>query len=130
MPTVFCRLDLKYPANENSSRPRKPENSSHCGQSNLPPIVRKSRRYWAIQQPKATWEMLYCAIGFEPFMGGRSIASGILYAELDDIIAGRMTEMGLHVLQTICDAFADAELVDVNLSDNAIGQQGIGACKT
>mmetsp|Transcript_9838 Transcript_9838/g.14691 ORF Transcript_9838/g.14691 Transcript_9838/m.14691 type:complete len:481 (-) Transcript_9838:38-1480(-) len=66
----------------------------------------------------------------EPFMGGRSIASGILYAELDDIIAGRMTEMGLHVLQTICDAFADAELVDVNLSDNAIGQQGIGACKT
>mmetsp|Transcript_9839 Transcript_9839/g.14694 ORF Transcript_9839/g.14694 Transcript_9839/m.14694 type:complete len:480 (-) Transcript_9839:38-1477(-) len=66
----------------------------------------------------------------EPFMGGRSIASGILYAELDDIIAGRMTEMGLHVLQTICDAFADAKLVDVNLSDNAIGQQGIGACKT
>ena len=66
----------------------------------------------------------------EPFMGGRSIASGILYAELDDIIAGRMTEMGLYVLQTICDAFADAELVDVNLSDNAIGQQGIGACKT
>ena len=66
----------------------------------------------------------------EPFMGGRSIASGILYAELDDIIAGRMTEMGLHVLQTICDAFVDAKLVDVNLSDNAIGQQGIGACKT
>jgi Ran GTPase-activating protein 1 len=66
----------------------------------------------------------------EPFMGGRSIASGILYAELDDIIAGRMTEMGLHVLQTICDAFVDAKLVDVNLSDNAIGQQGIGACQT
>lgn len=66
----------------------------------------------------------------EPFMGGRSIASGILFAELDDMIAGRMTEMGLAVLQTICDAFADAKLVDVNLSDNAIGQQGIGACKT
>ena len=66
----------------------------------------------------------------EPFMGGRSIASGILYAELDDIIAGRMTEMGLHVLQTICDAFVDANLIDVDLSDNAIGQQGIGACKT
>ncbi|KAL7448870.1 hypothetical protein ACHAWC_000989, partial [Mediolabrus comicus] len=66
----------------------------------------------------------------EPFMGGRSIASGILFAELDDIIAGRMTEMGLAVLQTICDAFVDAKLVDVNLSDNAIGQQGIGACKT
>jgi len=66
----------------------------------------------------------------EPFMGGRSIASGILFVEFDDIIAGRMTEMGLAVLQTICDAFVDAKLVGVNLSDNAIGQQGIGACKT
>jgi len=35
--------------------------------------------------------------------GWPTIASGILIAELDDIIAGRMTEMGmgLHLLQTI-----------------------------
>ena len=31
---------------------------------------------------------------------------------------------------TICDAFATSKLVDVDLSDNAIGEQGIGACRT
>ncbi len=64
------------------------------------------------------------------FMDGPSVASGILCAQLADMIAGRPTDVGLNVLQTICDAFADAELVDVDLSDNAIGQQGIWACKT
>ena len=63
------------------------------------------------------------------FMDGPSVASGILCAQLADIIAGQMTDVGLYVLRTLCDAFADAELVDVNLSDNAIGQLGIGACK-
>ena len=67
---------------------------------------------------------------FMLFMDGPSVASGILCAQLADMIAGRSTDEGLNVLRTICDAFADAELVDVDLSDNAIGQQGIGACKT
>ncbi|KAL7552023.1 hypothetical protein ACHAWF_015235 [Thalassiosira exigua] len=55
----------------------------------------------------------------EPFEGGRPV----------DIITSRNTEEGLQLLQTICDAFADVELVDVDLSDNAIGEQGIGPCK-
>ena len=64
------------------------------------------------------------------FMDGPSVASGIVCAQLADMIAGRSTDVGLNVLRTICDAFADSELVDVDLSDNAIGQQGIWACKT
>lgn len=66
----------------------------------------------------------------QPFDGGQSIASGIVEADLSDMIASRRTEEGLAVLQTICDAFADSNLVDVDLSDNAIGEQGIGACNT
>lgn len=67
----------------------------------------------------------------EPFEGTSApLVRGIVEADLSDIIAGRMTEEGLQVLQTVCGAFADSELVDVNLSDNAIGEQGIGACKT
>ena len=66
----------------------------------------------------------------EPFDGGAPLDRGIVEADLADMIAGRMTEEGLQVLQTICDAFAESNLVDVDLSDNAIGEQGIGACKT
>ncbi|KAL7552509.1 hypothetical protein ACHAWF_015758 [Thalassiosira exigua] len=66
----------------------------------------------------------------EPFEGGLPLSRGIVEADLSDIIASRKTEEGLQVLQTICHAFADAELVDVDLSDNAIGEQGIGPCKT
>jgi len=58
------------------------------------------------------------------------LANGIVEADLSDIIAGRMTEEGLQVLETICDAFRAAQLVEADLSDNAIGQQGIGACKS
>lgn len=66
----------------------------------------------------------------ESFEGGMPIAHGIVEADLSDIIASRKTEEGLQVLQTVCDAFAESKLVDVDLSDNAIGEQGIGACKT
>jgi Ran GTPase-activating protein 1 len=66
-----------------------------------------------------------------PFEGTNApLARGIVEADLSDIIAGRLTEEGLQVLRIICDAFVDSVLVDVNLSDNAIGQQGIGACKS
>lgn len=67
----------------------------------------------------------------EPFEGtGTPIANGIVHADISDIIAGRLTTEGLLVLETISDAFANSNLVHVNLSDNAIGEQGIGACKT
>lgn len=65
-----------------------------------------------------------------PFEGGSPLAFGIVEADLSDMIASQLTEQGLKVLQTICDAFADSELVDVNLSDNAVGEQGAKYCKT
>ncbi len=58
------------------------------------------------------------------------LAHGIIEADLSDIIAGRMTAEGILVLQSICDAFANSNLVDVDLSENAIGEQAIGACET
>jgi Ran GTPase-activating protein 1 len=67
----------------------------------------------------------------EPFVGsGVPLVHDIVEVDLSDSIAGRMTEEGLRVLKTICDAFVESKLIDVNLSDNAIGQQGIGACRT
>lgn len=66
----------------------------------------------------------------DPFQGGSPIAFGIVEADLSDMIASQLTAQGLKVLQTICDAFADSELVDVDLSDNAVGEQGAKFCKT
>ena len=66
-----------------------------------------------------------------PFEGGRSLSSGILDAQLGDIIAGLQTAEGLHVLRTICDAFADSNRLKIlNLSNNAIGLLGIRLCTT
>ncbi|KAL3756859.1 hypothetical protein ACHAWU_005121 [Discostella pseudostelligera] len=58
------------------------------------------------------------------------LAHGIIEADLSDIIAGRMTEEAILVLKSICDAFANSNLIEVDLSENAIGGQGIGACET
>ncbi len=67
----------------------------------------------------------------EPFEGSSlPLAHGIVEADLTDIIASRMTDEGLFVLQTICDAFADSKLVELNLSENAIGEQAIQKCRT
>ena len=66
----------------------------------------------------------------EPFEGSSPIAFGIVEADLSDMIASQLTAQGLKVLETICDAFADSELVDVDLSDNAVGEQGAKYCKT
>ena len=63
----------------------------------------------------------------EPFMGGRSIASGILYAELDDddVIAGRMADMGPYfgdnleeMKENDSDGEADDDLSDEEAHDN------------
>ena len=59
-----------------------------------------------------------------------SIASGITVADLSDIIASRMEDEGLEVLTTISNAFLDSKLVEVDLSDNAMGSKGVIACET
>lgn len=58
-----------------------------------------------------------------------SIASGIKYAQLDDMIASRMEEEGLAVLTAISNAFEESQLIEVDLSDNAMGSKGVIACK-
>ena len=58
-----------------------------------------------------------------------SIASGIRIAKLDDIIASRSEDEGLEVLRTISSAFQNSRLVEVDLSDNALGLKGLTACE-
>lgn len=66
----------------------------------------------------------------EPFHDGLPISFGIAEVDLSNTIASQLTESGLKVLRTLCNAFADSEVVDANLSDNAIGEQGAGSCMT
>lgn len=59
-----------------------------------------------------------------------SVASGVTSAIIPDIIASQKTEDGLSVLQTISDSFRGSQLEELDLSDNAMGTQGLDACKT
>uniref|UniRef100_A0A7S2AA50 WPP domain-containing protein n=1 Tax=Trieres chinensis TaxID=1514140 RepID=A0A7S2AA50_TRICV len=61
---------------------------------------------------------------------GRTVASGVTDLNLADVIASRMEDEGLQVLQTLCDAFRDSRLVEVDLSDNAMGSKGVSACRS
>lgn len=58
------------------------------------------------------------------------LASTVKIVDLSDIIASRMEAEGLEVLQTICDAFKNASLEEVDLSDNAMGSKGVTACSS
>jgi Ran GTPase-activating protein 1 len=51
-------------------------------------------------------------------------------ADLSDIIAGRMTDVGLSVLNTISKALQQCPtLTEVDLSENALGPRGVAACR-
>jgi Ran GTPase-activating protein 1 len=50
-------------------------------------------------------------------------------ADLSDIIAGKSEEEALEVLRIICNALGECALVDLNLSDNALGRPGVLACE-
>lgn len=62
--------------------------------------------------------------------GSPSLAQGIIVADLSDVMASLPTEEGLEMLRILCDAFADSNLVEVNLSENAIGERALGSCMT
>ena len=51
-------------------------------------------------------------------------------ADISDIIAGRAEEDALLTLQTICDSIVGNKLVELNVSDNALGSKGVIACKS
>jgi hypothetical protein len=55
--------------------------------------------------------------------------SNVTIADISDIIAGRHEDEALQVLTTICDSLADKKLVEVNVSENALGRKGVIACQ-
>lgn len=50
-------------------------------------------------------------------------------ADLSDFIAGRETSIGLSVLNIISTALQKTNLVELDLSENALGPRGVEACK-
>ena len=50
-------------------------------------------------------------------------------ADLSDFIAGRETSVGLSVLNKISTALAATQLVELDLSENALGPRGIESCR-
>lgn len=60
----------------------------------------------------------------------REKCKSVTVADLSDIIAGKSEEEALEVLRIICDSLAECALVELNLSDNALGRPGILACQS
>ena len=59
----------------------------------------------------------------QPFLA--NVAKDVKYAVFADIIAGLMTDEGLAVTEALAKTFAAAPLVDIELSDNAMGPRGL-----
>jgi len=59
----------------------------------------------------------------EPFL--RSVSRTVKFVDFADIIAGRMTDEGLNITKQLADMFLDANLIEINLSDNAMGPRGL-----
>ena len=55
--------------------------------------------------------------------------SGIITADISDIIAGRPEDEALRTLTIISGALKKFDLVELNVSDNAMGAKGCLACK-
>mmetsp|Transcript_17383 Transcript_17383/g.25777 ORF Transcript_17383/g.25777 Transcript_17383/m.25777 type:complete len:245 (+) Transcript_17383:49-783(+) len=53
----------------------------------------------------------------------------ITHADLSDVIAGRPEEMALNVLSILSRSLKERRLLSLDLSDNAMGEKGILACK-
>lgn len=49
--------------------------------------------------------------------------------DFSDIIAGRSKEIGLEVLSAVCGGVRDRELSYVDVSENAMGPDGVNACR-
>ena len=62
------------------------------------------------------------------FITSASLSSQVTSIDLSDIIASREESEGLSVLRTFSDAFqSSTKLVDIDLSDNAMGSKGISS---
>lgn len=59
----------------------------------------------------------------KPFL--EQIAKDVSIVNLADVIAGLMTDEGLSVTETLAEVFKESNLVDIDLSDNAMGPRGL-----
>jgi hypothetical protein len=50
-------------------------------------------------------------------------------ADLSDVIAGRPEDLALRVLTVLCSSLSGRTLTSIDVSDNAMGEKGINACK-
>ena len=50
-------------------------------------------------------------------------------ADISDIIAGRPEDEALRTLTIICSSLRKFNLLEVDLSDNALGAKGVEACR-
>lgn len=58
------------------------------------------------------------------------LAENVVVAQLNDVIASRPEAEGLEILTSLCSIFANSTLTRVVLSDNALGNKGIDACRS
>jgi Ran GTPase-activating protein 1 len=59
----------------------------------------------------------------KPFL--EKVASTVRFLNVADIIAGLMTDEGLHVTETLAKVFESSNLNEIDLSDNAMGDRGL-----
>eukprot|EP01036_Dinobryon_divergens_P059933 gene59933-79931_t len=50
-------------------------------------------------------------------------------ADISDIIAGRPEEEALRTLTSICNSLSGKDLIELNVSDNALGSKGVESCR-
>ena len=58
-----------------------------------------------------------------------SVECNIEVADIADIIAGRPEEEALRTLSIICSGLKRFDLVELNVSDNAMGAKGVESCR-
>ncbi|OQR95756.1 hypothetical protein THRCLA_07598 [Thraustotheca clavata] len=58
----------------------------------------------------------------------KTIPNGLRVADLADMIAGRPEDEALLVLENVCRSLKGHQLVEIDLSDNALGEKGVRAC--
>eukprot|EP00611_Tribonema_gayanum_P011371 TRINITY_DN2159_c0_g1_i1.p1 TRINITY_DN2159_c0_g1~~TRINITY_DN2159_c0_g1_i1.p1 ORF type:complete len:472 (+),score=160.75 TRINITY_DN2159_c0_g1_i1:52-1416(+) len=55
--------------------------------------------------------------------------TSVTEADISDVIAGRPEDMALRVLTAICGGLAGRSLSLIDVSDNAMGEKGVNACR-
>jgi Ran GTPase-activating protein 1 len=90
--------------------------------ANLPPVEPSS--YTAVNLSNKSFSDEAASVIGEAL----SALSNVTTVNLSDMIAGRPEDEALRVLERICSSLNNCNLVEVDLSDNALGEKGVRAC--